>query len=81
MVGEAFDRKEESMETRKFCTVNVDLIRRSRDMGDVAAKVLVWKATVFKQPGNSGKIWGGSTHIQSITDDMCHAKPESISRA
>jgi len=40
MVGaKAFDGKEESMETLKFNKVGIDISRRSRNMGDAAAKV------------------------------------------
>jgi len=80
MVGtDTLDGKEESVETMEFSMLGIDNSGRSRNMGDDMAKVVVWKMTVFKQPGSSSKIWGGSTRIQSITNIMCHAKPDSIS--
>jgi len=64
MVGaEAFDGKVENMKTLEFCTVGMDPSQRSQDMGDATAKVLLWKMTIFKQPGSSGIIQGGSIHV------------------
>jgi len=45
-----------------------------------AAQCLVGEAAVLKKPGSSGKLWGGLTHVRTITDAMGHTKLDSYSQ-
>ena len=59
--------------------VGISLGGWARDMGNSLALVEVWEAAVFKHPGCSSKVWGGFTHVGSITDSMCHAQLDCLS--
>jgi len=50
-------------------------------LGDTMAQVLVWKTIVVKEPGSSGKVWRGYTHVGAITNAMCCTKPDSINNS
>jgi len=65
------------METLEISSVGIDIRGRSRNIGVATAKVLVWEA----EPGSSSKIWGGITHIQSVSNSVCCAKLDSISNS
>jgi len=66
------------MESLEFSTICIGLRRWARDMGDAMTQLLVWEATVFKQPGSGGKVWRDCTHVGLVAYTMWCAKANGI---
>jgi len=45
---------------------------------NVMTQILVWDATVFKQPGSGGKVWRDCTHVGLVAYTMWCAKANGI---
>ena len=60
--------------------VGIHIIGDTRDMSYTAAQRLVGEAAVLKKPGSGGKLWGGLTHVRTITDAMGHTTLDSNSQ-
>jgi len=60
--------------------VGIHVISDSSDMNNTMAQRLVGEAAVLKKPGSSGKLWGGLTHVRTITDAMGHTTLDSDSQ-
>jgi len=60
--------------------VGVHIIGNTGDMSYTTAQHLVGEVAVLKKPGSSGKLWGGLTHVRTITDAMGHTTLDSNSQ-